>query len=89
MELDKRTEKSPEDNKAADYIYPFYRCESCKSLLTSDDEAQAKITGNVCECGGRRYRPSWPTREEKVSDKVTAFMLRHDHQWPDGEAPIQ
>lgn len=61
--------------------YHFYRCDSCHSILTRDDELRSEKTGQICECGSGKYRPTNPFDREFDNDaKVKAYMAAHDLQ---------
>lgn len=60
--------------------YHFYRCDSCRSLLTFDDEQRARKTGEICRCGSGTYNPTNPTDQEWEIGKIKDYCLRNDIQ---------
>lgn len=58
--------------------FHFYRCEGCKSILTREAELKMYKTGQICECGGSRYKPTNPLKQEWESEKIKAYCASHD-----------
>jgi hypothetical protein len=65
--------------------YHFYRCEVCKNILTRDDEMNAFKSGEFCDCGGMRYRPTNPLDHEWGKPKVQEYCRKNDLTRPPDE----
>lgn len=63
-----------------DYDFHFYRCDSCKSLVTYDDEQEALKVGQLQCCGGAKYKPTNPTDVEWETEHVKAYCEAHELQ---------
>jgi len=68
-----------------DKDYHFYRCKSCLSVLTHDDEESARKTGKFCQCGGMRYSPTNPTDSEWNLPAIKKYCIDYDLQKPEPE----
>lgn len=64
--------------------YDFYRCFSCKSLITRHQEKKffelaAMLPDKdirMCPCGSLRYSPGWPVRLEWLTPRVIKFVSK-------------
>ncbi len=65
--------------------FHFYRCHSCKAILTKVEEDKARLTGKICECGSAKYNPTNPTDSEWDLPKVKAYCEANDLQKPEPE----
>lgn len=46
----------------------LYACNSCGRIFNSEHEKKAMRTGNVCDCGSTRYRPTKDINAEVNAD---------------------
>lgn len=66
--------------------FAFYRCRSCRRLLTYFDERRALQRNgddcSVCPCGARTYNPTNLVGLERIYPRVLWFRLKnwlHDY----------
>lgn len=68
-------------NDPAARAYDFYRCYSCRRIITRQDELRvfARANGDglrICACGSLRYSPSWPVGLEWIRPHVAGFVVK-------------
>jgi hypothetical protein len=69
-------------HRPEDRAYDFYRCYSCRRVITRADELRAfRVTDNggrpwICACGSGRYSPTWPVAMEWLQPRIVSFVAK-------------